>query len=344
MKSKVKKEKKGGALKLIALILLAIIVAWAVIAIIPRAHNTEGDNPLIRTGDMPILVAHRGGDGEFPGNTLEAFYNAYGVDSRVIMETDVNMTKDGVLILCHDTTLDGTTNVTGEIIDWSYSQLLEERVNFGYDNDDDTEGLDLFKDENGNTVYPHSLEGYSDGLPGRDKDLFLVTTLEELLDAFPENIVSIEIKQDGEVGLAAVEEAIRIVEERDAFDRVIFASFHDEIFEEYRRLDASGELPDEFMYSPSMGGAVKYYVLYLLGLDLFYTDGIKVLQIPTDKYGFNLSDVRLIENARSHNVATHYWTINKANEMRMLIENGADAIMTDYPHRLKAVFEEYENK
>ena len=336
-----KAKKKRLGLKIAAAILAIIVLFFAVMNFLPRPKNYGGENPLIKDGDMPILVAHRGGDGEFPGNTLEAFYNAYSVDKRAIMETDINLTKDGVLILCHDTTLDGTTNVSGEISDWTYSDLISQNVNFGYDNDDDTEGLDLFKDENGDIVYPSSLEEYPAGLPGRDSEIFLTTTLEDLLIAFPETIVSIEIKQSGEVGLSAVREALKVVEKYSAFDRVIFASFHDEIYDEYLRLDKSGEAPEGFMYSPSMGGVVTYYVLYLLGLDVFFTDGAALLQIPPEKYGLNLASERLIENARSHNMATHYWTVDDPEEMRMLIENGADAIMTDYPHRLKSVYDSY---
>jgi hypothetical protein len=94
-------------------------------------------------------VAHRGGDGEFPGNTLEAFYNAYSVDERVIMETDINITKDGVLILNHETSLDKRTNVKGNISDWNYTDLIAERVNFGYHNKAESDELTLFMDEYG---------------------------------------------------------------------------------------------------------------------------------------------------------------------------------------------------
>ena len=48
----------------------------------------------------------------------------------------------------------------------------------------------------------------------------------------------------------------------------------------------------------------------------------------------------LPRNANTHNIATHYWTINDKDEMHMLVENGADATMTDYPHKLKAVLNE----
>ena len=127
----VKTKKK---LVVIASILLAIVVGYLLIALLPRGHNYEGENKMMKEGELPILIAHGGGNKEFPDNTLEAFYNAYSVDNRVMMETDVSITKDGVVILSHDTTLDRKTNVTGNIIDWNYSDLISERVDFGYTN------------------------------------------------------------------------------------------------------------------------------------------------------------------------------------------------------------------
>ena len=334
-------KKKGSASYALLIIIVVIILIFAILALIPKPQNYKGTNPLIKTGDMPILVAHRGGDGEFPGNTLEAFYNAYSVDERVIMETDVNITKDGVLILCHETYLDKRTNVKGNIIDWNYSDLIEQKVDFAYHNSSDSDELKHFTDENGNMVFPTDLENYPEGLEGRDKEVYLATTLEDLLVAFPNNIISVEIKQGGDTGKLALKEALRVVEKHNAFDRVIFASFKDEIYKEYKRLDKAGEVPDNFMYSPSLMGAVKYVGLYFFGLDVFYNDGIAVLQIPMEEYGINLSSKRLIKFANKHNIATHYWTINDENEMRLLIENGADAIMTDYPHKLKEVYDSY---
>ncbi len=335
-------KKKGSAWVAVMVVILVIAIAFTALALLPKPQNYKGDNPLIKNEDRPILVAHRGGAGEFPGNTLEAFYNAYGVDENVIMETDVSITKDGVLILCHETYLDKRTNAKGNIIDWNYSDLVEQRVNFGYTNKDGVDTLYPFSDDYGNEIKPTDLEGYPEGLEGRDKEIYLVTTLEELLAAFPNNIISVEIKQGGNEGLLALKEALRLVEQYDAFDRVIFASFKDEVFEEYKRLDKSGEVPDSFMYSPSLMGAVKYVALYMLGLDAFYGDGIAVLQIPMEEYGISLSSKRLMEFANKHNIATHYWTINDEDDMRTLIENGADAIMTDYPHKLKAVLDEYK--
>jgi glycerophosphoryl diester phosphodiesterase len=74
----------------------------------------------------------------FPENTLKSLQNAliYGADA---LETDVRLTKDGQVIIMHDTTLDGTTNGTG---------LIEHKNWFGYIEylKSDNEPIPLFQD------------------------------------------------------------------------------------------------------------------------------------------------------------------------------------------------------
>ena len=330
-------------LRTVAIILLILFALYAVIAVLPAPKNYKGENALLKDGDLPIIVAHRGGRDEFPQNTLEAFYNAYSIDKNVIMETDVNLTKDGVLILLHNELLDATTNVTGLASDWNYSDLIAERVDFGYDNPtEDTilAGEREYFTVDGERRLPTDVS-YPEGVEPRDKEIYLATTLEELLVAFPENRISVEIKQSGEIGLKAVAEAIRLLRKYDAFDRVILASFHSEVFNEFKRLQKQNLVPDEFMYSPGIIGIAKYFALMSLGVDSLYFDGIAVLQIPMEEYGFNFATKRLIDVAHKHNLAVHYWTIDDEDEMRLLIKIGADAIMTDNPSVLKKVLEEY---
>ncbi len=334
----------SARLRTVAIILIVLLAVYAVIAVLPAPKNYKGDNPLLKEGDLPIIVAHRGGRDEFPQNTLEAFYNAYSIDKNVIMETDVNLTKDGVLILLHNELLDGTTNVTGLASDWNYSDLIAERVDFGYDNPtEDTvlAGEREYFTVDGERRLPTDVS-YPEGVEPRDPEIYLATTLEELLVAFPENRISVEIKQSGEIGLKAVAEAVRLLEKYDAFDRVILASFHSEIFGEFKRLRKQDLVPDEFMYSPGIMGIAKYFALMTLGIDSLYLDSIAVLQIPMEEYGFNFASKRLINTAHEHNLAVHYWTIDDEDEMRLLIELGADAIMTDNPSVLKKVLEEYK--
>ncbi len=333
----------SAKLRILALILVLVIGAYAVFALLPAEASYEYENPMLKDGEMPILIAHRGGDEEFPGNTLEAFYNAYNVDERVIMETDACLTKDGVIILSHNDTLDEYTNVTGAVIDWNYSDLMAQRVDFGYDNPvDDNDALDGEREHfnvDGVDIYPTDAP-LPDGVLPRDDEVFLATTLDELLSAFPNNRVSVEIKQSGEVGIRALNEVLKIIEEHDAFGRVIVASFHTEIFEEVKRLKKEGLAPDELMYSPPTMGMVKYIALSTLGLEYFYNDGVSILQIPMERYGINLATKGIIERAHSLNIAVHYWTINDEDEMRELIALGADGIMTDCPSKLKAVYDE----
>jgi glycerophosphoryl diester phosphodiesterase len=117
-------------------IFLSIIMVYGLIALFPRPQNFPGHNPLrVEKGDLPLMIAHGGGNLEFPDNTLEAYYHAYSIDEDVMLETDVNLTKDGVIILSHDRSLDQkTTLIDADIIDTDYSYLRDNEVDFGYQN------------------------------------------------------------------------------------------------------------------------------------------------------------------------------------------------------------------
>ena len=298
-----------------------------------------------KEGDLRILIAHGGGNREFPDNSLEAFYNAYSVDSRVMMETDVSITKDGVIILSHDTTLDRKTNVTGAIADWNYSDLMAQKVDFGYTNPTKSGQLNgerkKFTGPDGREKTPLDVT-YPAGVKPRDEQVFLATSLEELLVAFPESRVNVEIKQSGDLGIRALREVLRLLDQYDAFDRVVVASFHEEIYDEFQRLQKAGEVPGEFMYSPAYDAATAFFVLQLLKLDLFFPDDLCVFQLPTEQYGLDLATRSMVWSANRNNMAVHCWTINEPEEMRELIAIGADGIMTDYPHRLAEVYAEYQ--
>lgn len=330
--------------KTILLVVAILAVCYAALALWPRGDNYALENPMRTDRDLPMLIAHGGGNGEFPDNTLEAFYNAYSVDPNVMMETDVSITKDGVVIMSHDTTLDRKTNVTGAIADWNYTDLMAQKVDFGYTNPTEDETLTgervRFTNENGEFVTPLDVT-YPDGVTPRDEEVFLATTLEELLIAFPDSRINVEIKQEGETGFRALREVLRLLEQYDAFDRVVLASFHEEMYDEFQRLQQSGEVPSCVMYSPAYDAVTKFYILQLLNLDVFFGDEMCVFQLPTEEYGLDLTTSHLINAAHKHNLAVHYWTINDPEEMRHLIAQGADGIMTDYPHRLQAVYDEY---
>ncbi len=69
-----------------------------------------------------IRIAHRGASLECPENTMLAFRRAIeqGVD---YIETDVQLTRDGEIVIMHDETLDRTTNSSGLVRDYTFAQL-----------------------------------------------------------------------------------------------------------------------------------------------------------------------------------------------------------------------------
>ena len=70
-----------------------------------------------------LNIAHRGFSGMYPENTMLAFREAMKAGCHGI-ETDVQMSKDGVLVICHDELLDRTSNGTGLLKDYTYDELL----------------------------------------------------------------------------------------------------------------------------------------------------------------------------------------------------------------------------
>ena len=75
----------------------------------------------------PLAFAHRGGDEVAPENTMRAFGAAVGLGYRYL-ETDVHLTRDGVLVSFHDDVLDRVTDHTGRISDLTLAEVREVRI------------------------------------------------------------------------------------------------------------------------------------------------------------------------------------------------------------------------
>lgn len=74
-----------------------------------------------------LVAAHRGAHQDYPENSLASYREAIrlGVD---IIETDVRATKDGVLVIMHDKTVDRTTNGKGNVCDLTFDELRRLRL------------------------------------------------------------------------------------------------------------------------------------------------------------------------------------------------------------------------
>jgi glycerophosphoryl diester phosphodiesterase len=330
---------------------LSLLMVYGLIALFPRPQNFQGINPLrVQAGEVPFLIAHGGGNLEFPDNTLEAFYHAYSIDNNVMLETDVNLTQDGIIILSHDRSLDQKTNLTNaDVIATNYADLVANEVDFGYQNNIsgangyNTSGVfTKYRDYSGRERTPLDVS-YPDGVTARHETKFLVTTLEELIIKFPNNLINVEIKQTEDIGLLALEKVITLMDElntsHQTYERIVLATFHNEIYQAMEDLQNTSH--PQLMFSPETVGVLTFFILQTTLMSVFYRQPVAVFQLPTEQEGLSLTTDLLLNTAHLHNIAVHYWTINDEATMRELIEKGVDGIMTDRPTLLNEVLSEY---
>ena len=326
-------------------------MVYGLIALFPRPQNFQGTNPLrVQAGEVPLMIAHGGGNLEFPDNTLEAFYHAYSIDNNVMLETDVNLTQDDVIILSHDRSLDQKTNLTNaDVIATNYADLVANEVDFGYQNNiSEANGYNTsgvftkYTDYLGRNRTPRDVI-YPPGITPRHETKFLVTTLEELIIKFPNNLINVEIKQTEDTGLLALAKVITLMDElktsHQTYERIVLATFHNEIYQAMENLKKTTH--PQLMFSPEFDGVLSFFILQTTLMSVFYRQPVAVFQLPTEQEGLSLTTDLLLNTARLHNIAVHYWTINDESTMRELIEKGVDGIMTDRPTLLDSILSEY---
>ncbi len=334
--------KKHRALKTVACIVLAIVLFFAVINIIPPKKNVENNPFIVEKGELPMIAAHRGGGDNNPENTILAFreaVNTYGVE---IIESDLYLTSDGYLVYNHDGYIDETCNVNGDISLDEVEELCENKDNRHYIEDMTLAELQqynfgyYFENENGERIYKDVEDIESAGLQ--------IATVEQLFELFyeshPELLFIVEIKNSGDRGREACKLLYETLEKYPEYkDQIVVGTFKDEIEEELRK-----SYPDLLRGAP-VGTAAKFVITQYLGVNLFDRSDFACLQIPLS---YDISDIEvpldsqsLINRAHRRGIAVQYWTINDPDEMRMLIEMGVDAIMTDDPALLSEILDEY---
>lgn len=87
--------------------------------------NTNPDKNVSNKKDKIRYWGHRGCSMKYPENTLEAFEAAAKLDGICGIELDVQLTKDGEMVVIHDETLDRTTTGKGKVVDKSLEDIRE---------------------------------------------------------------------------------------------------------------------------------------------------------------------------------------------------------------------------
>ena len=319
----------------ILLVLLCIVIVIALLGAAQFFHRSdpkdrkqyETTNPFI-TGETAIS-AHRSGAGDFPEETLAAFRGcAESPDFQVdYFEFDLHMTADDILVLSHDSTLDrvsdaaavfGAENVL--VRDKTLAELKQLNM------------AAQFVSGAGEAPYA---DLHGDAVP----DELRILSLDEVLDyltAAGDYHYIIEIKDGGEVGLAAADQLYATLQARGLLDRVIVGSFRDEVASYI-----TANYPDMHR-SASPEEVVQFYFAALTGKRDF-TCSYDVLQLPfgdaESSFGINLGTATVINFAHANDLAIQYWTVNSEKDMTYLASIGADALITDYPDRAAGVLE-----
>ena len=167
-----------------------------------------------------IAYAHQGGAWESPSSTLHAIAHAIDAGATGI-ELDVHATSDGELVVCHDASVDRTTDRTGSIASFTLAELREMDFSYWW-----IPGADVTPGRPADE-YPFRGRAPADRAFG-------ISTLREVLEAFPGVVLNLDIKQTAPVVAPYEEKLARLLAEYERVDDVIVASFLDQATDAFR--------------------------------------------------------------------------------------------------------------
>jgi glycerophosphoryl diester phosphodiesterase len=267
-------------------------------ALLRRRALPLPDHPFLDL-PTPIVMAHRGGQGLWPPNSLFAFQQAValGVD---VLEMDIHSTADGVLVVRHDPTVDATTNGSGFIQDMTLAEIKALDAGYTWSSD-------------GEQTFPFRDQGIT------------IPTLEEVLSALPTTRLNIDIKPEDP---AVVGSFCRLLRDTGSLERVLVGSFHDPQLRLFRQL-----CPQVATVAGVQETSVFFGLVSAFLADA-YQGRAEAFSIPEYQRRLHVVTPRFIRAAHAHNMQVHIWTVNELADMRRLLDWGVDCLITDYPDRL----------
>jgi glycerophosphoryl diester phosphodiesterase len=239
--------------------------------------------------DAPAPLAFAHRGGAGHGDENTAAAFARAVDLGYrYVETDVHATADGVAVVFHDPTLHRLAGRRGRIAALRWADLVTVRVG-------------------GAAAVPR---------------------LDEVLDAWPQVRLNIDVKADGGV-LPTVDAVART----GAADRVLLASFSDARLARLRGLAGPAVAT-----SLGMRGVARLRLGSMTGRRLRLPGSVVAAQVPV-RYGqVPVVDRRFVRYAHRLGLQVHVWTIDEPAEMHDLLDLGVDGIMTDRVDVLRDVY------
>ena len=281
------------------LILLAIVCTTFLFPAQPQAQDQK---PFF---SKPIQFgAHRCGMRWRPESTLKTFQEAASRWPDLMIETDARVTKDGVAVFLHDATVDRTTNGTGAIAELTWDEVKD--LDAGYD----------WTNDEGET-YPFRGQGYA------------LTRVADALRALPEMHFLIEIK-DQPGGAEAI---VAAIQEADALDRVMLASFNP------KQIKIAKELAPEIAVCFDAATSIRLLGAYRGGTMDEYEPEADMLILNynrIDSYGITAEDLPKIQ---AHGIPVCVYTINDETQIHEVLDLGIQSMLTDKPDSLARILE-----
>lgn len=303
---------------------LSLVAALAALAL-PAGAAHAAANPWIES--KPLNIAHQGGEDEFPSNTMYAFKKSLEAGADML-ELDVGVTKEGQIVVMHDTTLDRTTNGKGTIASHTLKEIQKLDGAYWFHAGDDAY-------EHGRKAKAYTFRGVATGKrkppKGYKASDFRVPTLKAVLQAFPKVPINVEIK--GRTKAETVDEYIKNATALAAFlpslnrRDVIVVSFKQEAVNRFHQL-APG-----FPVAPGIGGTADW----LLG-GKSPGDGVVAFQLPItyelNGQTLNITTADNVAKAHRDGYAWHTWLSDDGESpatWKRLIDWCVDGVMTARP-------------
>jgi len=239
----------------------------------------------------PVIMAHASGEIIHPHSSPYGYAEAVnvGVD---ILDFDVQLTKDGVLVVQHDLDVDAGTDGSGNVIDMTYDQILALDNAYWFTKNctckDKPETDYIFRGVRTGKVAPPS--GYA-------PEDFIIPKFIDIATKYPKHMLNIEIKDVFPNAVPAAKELARILDEIGANDRAVVTSFDDKVIDEFRKIAPTVEL------SPGRANLVAWFVN---NVPIPY--GMRILQIPTAEPAVKFElNAEVIARARADGYILWIW-------------------------------------
>jgi predicted alpha-1,2-mannosidase/putative CocE/NonD family hydrolase len=293
----------------------------------------------------PLNISHRGGEQNFPENTMFAYAESIREAGSDMIEMDIYETADGELVVLHDDTVDRTTNGSGAVTSLTLAELKALDAGYWFAHDG-TEGKGTTHSANASQYIYRGIATGARPMPadlealGYTSNDFKIPTLREIFEdhRFDNVFINIELKLDPDSTGQYEARLAALIREYGRGDDVMVASFYDN-----NSVLFKANAPEIATSVPTVQAAVDKSAGSIPGAPAGTHPGIgasvghKAFQVPMDFSGIEVLTPEYIADAHARGMAVHAWTINNEQTMKDLLDWCVDGIMSDDPLLLQQV-------